>query len=189
VKFPFEAITDFIFVPENVSKPADIILIPGGSHAQLMERAAQLYKQGLAPLILPSGHYNHRIPEYSSEGEYLKEVGVRLGVPKEAILKEERASHTFENAKFSLEIIRKEGLQVKKAILVCKAFHSRRALLTYKTVFPQDTIFFTSPVVGKSGINRENWFQTEESIEMVMGEVVKIGQYFKKHVLAWSGGQ
>ncbi len=59
--YPFDCITEFMFF-ETEMQPADLIMIPGGSHPQLMERAAALYHQGLAPLILPSGgqHFSKR---------------------------------------------------------------------------------------------------------------------------------
>ncbi len=50
--YPFDCITEFMFV-ETALEPADVILVPGGSHPQLMERAADLYHQGMAPYILP----------------------------------------------------------------------------------------------------------------------------------------
>jgi len=52
--YPFDQITNFIFLETELNH-ADLILIPGGSHPQLMERAAELFHEGLAPLILPSG--------------------------------------------------------------------------------------------------------------------------------------
>lgn len=105
MSYPFDCISDLVFVKTEI-QTADIILVPGGSHPQLMEKAAELYKQGLAPLILPSGHFNPKMPEYSSEWEFLKSIGVKLGVPEEKILKEDKARHTFENAEFSWKVIK-----------------------------------------------------------------------------------
>ena len=45
-----DAITDFVFLEHEPVK-ADIILMPGGSKPQLMPKAAELYHQGLAPLM------------------------------------------------------------------------------------------------------------------------------------------
>lgn len=182
--YPFQCISDFVFV-DHSPQPAQVILIPGGSHPQLMQKAAQLYHEKMAPLLLPSGHFNPRIPEYASEWEFLKEIGVRLGVPGEAILREDQASHTFENARFSLEVLQKRGLVVEKAILVCKAYHSRRALLTYQAVFPKEVTFFVVSVTDQNGIQKLNWFQKEHSVNLVMGEVVKIGRYFPKQITQW----
>jgi len=54
MRYPFDCITEFMFFETGVEQ-SDLILIPGGSHPQLMERAAELYHQGIAPYILPSG--------------------------------------------------------------------------------------------------------------------------------------
>ena len=46
--------TDFIFL-EDEPKKADVIFVPGNGFPQMAERAAQLWKDGYAPWILPSG--------------------------------------------------------------------------------------------------------------------------------------
>jgi len=53
----------------------------------LIEKAAELYNKGLAPYVLPSGLVNPKIPEHSSEWEFLKSIEVKLGVSVERILK------------------------------------------------------------------------------------------------------
>jgi len=181
MSYPFECISELVFV-KTETQAADIILVPGGSHPQLMVKAAELYKQGLAPYILPSGSANPKIPEFSSEWEFLKSIGVKLGVPAEKILKEDQARHTFDNAEFSWRVIKENKLPVKTVILVCKAYHSRRALLTYQSVFPKDIEFFVASVPDKREISKENWFLEEEKIKKVMGEVVKIGKYFETYI-------
>ena len=45
---------DFVFAEDQPEK-ADIIFVPGNRFPQMAERAAQLYKEGYAPYILPSG--------------------------------------------------------------------------------------------------------------------------------------
>lgn len=181
MSYPFDCISELVFVKTEI-KTADIILVPGGSHPQLMEKAAELYKQELAPYILPSGHFNPKIPEYSSEWEFLKSIGLILNVPEEKILKEDQARHTFENAEFSWKVLKENKLSVKKAILVCKAYHSRRALLTYQSVFPKGIEFFVADVPDKREIRKDNWFLDEEKIKIVMGEVAKIGKYFERYI-------
>ena len=179
--YPFDCITDLIFVENNVQK-ADIILVPGCSQPQIMERAAELYHKGIAPYILPTGGTNHEISQYNTEWEYLKNIGVELGVPEDAILKEDRARNTFENARLSLEVLNRNSIAIKKAILVCKSYHSRRALLTYQVVFPRDIEFYVSTVTDKSGVTKDNWFLNTEATILVMEEVVKIGKYFRNEI-------
>ncbi len=186
MSYPFDYISELVFVETEI-KTADIILVLGGSQPQLMERAAELYNEGLAPYVLPSGHFNSKIPEYSSEWEFLKSIGLKLDVPEEKILKEDQARNTFENAEFSWKVIKENNLSVKKAILVCKAFHSRRALLTYQSVFPKGIEFFVACVPDRKEITKDNWFLDEDKIKIVMGEVVKIGRYFESYIKKLQG--
>ncbi len=180
--YPFDCITEFMFV-ETALEPADVILIPGGSHPQLMERAADLYHQGMAPYILPSGGPTPNVA--STEWEFLRGVGVGLGVPQEAILREDQATNTFENARFSWNVLQQHGILPQKVILVCKSYHARRSLLTYQTEFPQSTKFMVCPVTDKTGITKDNWYLEEHTIKKVMGELTKVGQYFAHHIPNW----
>ena len=183
MSYPFDCITDLVFVETELEK-SDVIFIPGGSHPQLVEKAAGLFHQGLAPYILPSGGYNPSLTNYKSEWSFLKTTALQYNIPESAILKEDQAGNTFENADFSRGLLLDKGIPVRKAILVCKAYHSRRALLTYQKVFP-DVSFCVAPVADYRGITKENWFLNRSHIHIVMGEVAKIGVYFEDQIAVW----
>ena len=103
--------TDFIFT-EDQPEPADIIFIPGSAWPELALRAAGLWHRGFSPLILPSGRFSilsggfsgpasmtEKYPgPYQTEWEFLRDVLLRQGVPPQAVLKEDTASYTYENA-------------------------------------------------------------------------------------------
>ena len=88
-------IGDYIFV-EDEPKEADIILIPGNGYPQMAEQAARLYRDGYAPVVLPSGKYSVTLGkfggvlsesekytrDYSTEWEFLRDVLVHGGVKK-----------------------------------------------------------------------------------------------------------
>lgn len=179
---PFDLITKFIFLETEIEK-ANVILVPGGSHPQLMEKASEIYHLKLAPCILPSGGATKNVE--ISEWDFLYNVGIKLGVPQQAILKEDKATNTFENARYSWNVLHEAGIAVKRVILVCKAGHACRAFLTYKTVFPKDVQFYIAPVIDKTGISKDNWFLTEDGIKRIMTEVEKIGRYFGHHIPNW----
>lgn len=182
MSYPFNCITDFIFV-ENEIIPCDIILIPGGSHPQLMEKAVDLLENGIAKYILPSGGKNNKIPDYPNEAEFLKSIAIKRGVSSERIICESKATNTYENALFSYELLLEKNIDITKVILVCKAYHSRRALFTYQKVFPANTTFYVSPVIDNRGITKENWFTKTEYIELIMREVEKMSKYFVDSIL------
>lgn len=165
------------------TSPCDVILIPGGSHPQLMQGAIELYKKGMAKYIIVSGSENRKLPDYANEAQFQKSIALKEGVPSEAIFCDEKARNTYENAVYSYEIIREKGLDEKKVILVCKEYHSRRALFTYQKVFPAYTEFFVEGVTDAKGLNRTNWFTNDEYIRIVMGEVEKMGKYFSEDIL------
>lgn len=50
-------IEDFMFIEDKPEK-ADVIFVPGNGYPQMAEKAAELYRNGFAPKILPSGRYS-----------------------------------------------------------------------------------------------------------------------------------
>ncbi|KNY27126.1 YdcF family protein [Pseudobacteroides cellulosolvens] len=180
--YSFQCISDFIFAESKILYPSDIILVPGSDCMELAVRAAELYNEGLAPFVLISGGFNPIIPDYASESEFLMNSAVSNGICSEAVILESEAGNTFENAVFSWKIIEQRGLKPKRCILVCKAYHSRRALLTYQARFPTNIEFCISTVEDYKKINKQNWFLTDSGIKTVMTEVVKIGKYFNEEI-------
>ena len=189
-----EDITKFIFIKDEPEK-ADIIFIPGSSNWVLAETAARLYKEGKAGKIMPSGMYfyqfgrfmNERVTDerykgvYRTEAEFLASVLIKNGVPDEDVIKEERATNTYENAIFSKELIKEMGIEVKTAILCPQAFHARRAFMTYSHLFP-NTEFYVVPS-NTQNITADNWHKTERGIQVVLGELKKCGEYFEEYFL------
>lgn len=183
-----ETYTRFIFV-EDMPQKADILLIPGSPQKALAQKAAELYKEGYIPRILVSGRYSicqekFVLPEdgeaqegrtFVTEAEYLEAVLLKYGVPKEAIWLEKEASFTYENAIFSRRLLEKKKYPVKKALLCCKPSHARRCLLYYQLLFPE-TEFLVCPCAHE--IRADNWYQTGEGIDTVLGEISRCGTQF-----------
>lgn len=179
----YDCITDFIFL-EHELKKADVIFVPGGNYPESAQRAAALFADGYAPYVLPSGRYSKLAghftgdPSYETEWDYLRDVLQRGGVPDSAILKEDQATFTWENAICSRHVLEKLGIPVKTAIIVCQAFHARRCWMYYREQFP-DTELLICPVVTR-GITRENWYLDEDKIDTVLGEVERCGSQFHR---------
>jgi len=182
-------IEDFIFV-EDLPEKADIIFVPGNGYPQMAEKAAELYRKGLAQKILPSGRYSITVGKfagvldkkecyggtYGTEWEFLRDVLIKNGVPNQKILREDQATFTYENAIYSRQVTDHAELEIERAILCCKSYHARRCLMYYQLLYPE-TEFYVVPV-NADGITRENWRKNEEGIDAVTGELSRIVKQF-----------
>lgn len=185
-----QAISDFIFMADE-PEACDVILIPGASRAEITERAAELYKAGYAPYVMPSGkysikrgHFAHKNVvnprydgHYETEFDFMKFVLMENGVPESAILKEDQATHTMENAIYSALALKDLGIEVKRAIISCQALHARRSYMSYACYLPGVELFMVP--TDTQGITKDNWMETERGLKTVLSELKKCGTYFE----------
>jgi uncharacterized SAM-binding protein YcdF (DUF218 family) len=189
IKDIIEDIGDFIFVEDKMEK-SDVIMVVGGSHPELGKKAAELWKQQYAPVILISGGVSIKTGKfpgpkseaeiynksYETEYDFFTDVLLKNGIPQSAFYGENKSSYTKENALFTHKVAKENKLNIHKAILICKSFHARRSLMFYQMAFP-DVIFLVSPVPGFD-ISKDNWYKTDYGIQRVMGELSRCGNQF-----------
>lgn len=191
-------ITNFIFVSDEPEK-VDAIFLPGGSHPEQPEFAAELYRKGYAKWLIPSGgisvkrdkwpgvrskadRYNG---DHQSDCEFFTDVLLKNGVPASAIIGEDKSGHTRDNAFFSRKAVDERGVDIKTALIVCKAFHARRCLMLYQMAFPNVSIKVCP--VHCYNITKDNWFESETGTDRVLGELARCGNQFvgdiKRYIL------
>ena len=182
-------ISNYIFIADTPAK-VDAIFLPGSSHPAQPEYAAKLYNKKFAKWIIPSGGVSAKTAywpgvrekadiytgNYKSDCELFTDVLQKNGVPSSAIIGENRSGHTRDNAFMSRKVVDKQGITVKTAMIICKAFHARRCLMLYQMAFP-DVQFIVCPV-HCFNITKENWFTTEQGIDRVLGELARCGNQF-----------
>lgn len=189
-----DELTELVFL-EDTPEKSDIIFIPGGSYGALAHTAAKLYKDGYAPYILPSGKYSKTVGyfdgskdappifgdrTFATEWDFLNAILLDDGVGPEAILKEDQATYTYENAIYSRQVTDSLGLHIRQAIICCQAYHARRCRLYYEVLYP-DTRFLICPTITRE-ISRDNWFLDKDKISTVLGEISRIGGQFHQIV-------
>jgi len=182
-------ITKFIFLRDEPQN-ADIIFIPGGLYPEIAEKAAILWKEKYSKFILPSGKYSIKLQgftgplskkdiytgPYVTEWEFLRDVLIKNGVSESSILKEDKATNTYQNAIYSKKVTDSLKMDIKKAILCCQSFHARRCFMYYQLLYPQ-TEFVVCPA-DTQGITSETWHTSDEGIEKVLGELARCGYQF-----------
>ena len=182
-------ITNFIFLSDK-PQPADIIFIPGNGHAGPSELAAQLYRKGYAPRILPSGRYaigtegfcgqksgaREYVGRFDTEWAFMRHVLMENGVPESAILREDEATYTYQNAIFSRKRTDSESLTIRRAMICCMPVHARRARIYYETLFPEADLLVCP--VKDAPVTRDAWMHEPEGIDTVLGEMERCGKQF-----------
>ena len=147
----------FAVVPERKSADAIVVLaaglMTGGSLPdESMRRAIagiELYNQRLAPVLVFSGRGRPNEPQHT-EAEQRSLMAQAVGMPAEAILKEETANTTREEAIRISRLLVHRGL--RKILLVTDSVHLRRAKLVFENtgleVFPVPSDNYPASVVS-----------------------------------------
>lgn len=171
---------------------ADCILVFAGGvgesgkaeqgYEERVQRAVELYKKGYAANIIFSSGYMYIF----KEPLVMKAVAVSLGIPENAILIEDKAINTYQNIKFSKEILDKNNW--KKILLVSSPYHMRRVLLVFDKIARDikvtyapvtNSLFYSHPKKDNSG--RIIWKRASlNQIKAVIHEYLGIFYYWWK---------
>ena len=86
------------------------------------ERGAQLFLEGWAPLLIYSGGFGSITKALWTEPEAdrFAAVAIRLGVPRERILIENRSSNTGENVTFTKQLLA-SAASIRRSSLWCRS--------------------------------------------------------------------
>jgi len=145
---------------------AIVVLSIDNFYADRATRAAEVYRQGLAPLVVASGV---RLRPYAGIGELMEHDLIERGVPKEKIL---RVPHDAENTREEAEVLAKVATEKnwKRVIIVTSNYHTRRTRYIFRRVFP-GKIAVSVAGARDGDFDPEHWYEKRKSIKQFMGEV------------------
>lgn len=120
-------------------RPCSVAIGLGSHDLGVADTTADLYHQGMAPVIVFTGATSRTTRERMPRGEaeHYRERAIELGVPASAILVEPDARNTGENLRFSRALLEERGIPVSSALLVSKPYEERRAYATACKVWPE----------------------------------------------------
>ncbi|WP_461093459.1 YdcF family protein [Spirosoma gilvum] len=126
---------------------ADAILVLCSHDLRVAQRAADLYLEGWAPLLIFSGGLGVITRHMWSEPEadLFARIALEMGVPAEHILIENQSSNTGENVLFTKRLLDERQMDVERFIVVQKPYMERRSFATFKKVWPEKELIVTSP--------------------------------------------
>lgn len=130
-------------------RPADLIFVLGSNDPRVAVRAAELFREGMAPRILVSGGRG-RFTENDalSEAERFAGVALAQGVPADCLLLESESTNTGENIRFSRRVLQQAGLVVQSVLAVQKPYMERRTLASLEAQWPEADVRVTSPCMS-----------------------------------------
>ena len=165
----------------HVLEPADCILALGSHDLRVAERAADLYLEGYASILILSGGLGNFTKGLwtKSEADLFAEVAVKKGVPERDILIENKSSNTGENILFTQRLLKEKGLDPKRFIVVQKPYMERRSLATFKKHWPEKELMVTSPQISFEDYSNEE-IPMERVINIMVGDLQRIHLYPEK---------
>jgi DUF218 domain len=159
-------------------QPAECLLVFGGHDLGVAERAADLYLDGIAPLIIVSGG-SRAVPdgsESATEADAIADVLLRRDVPKDVIALERLASNTSENFWLSAELLRDLRLDPQTFLVVQKPYTERRTLATARRRWRCDRVAVTSQQIGFDDYCAGD-IPVDRILSMLAGEALRLEAY------------
>ncbi|MBW3001648.1 YdcF family protein [Candidatus Woesearchaeota archaeon] len=160
---------------------ADCILVLGSHDTRIAERGAQLFLEGWAPLLIYSGGVG-RLTEglwNKPEAEVFADIAIKMGVPKDKILIENKSTNTGENIIFTMKLLKEKKLDMRSFIVVQKPYMERRAYATFKKHLPDKKIIVTSPQISFEDYPNDK-INKDDMINIMVGDLQRIKTYPEK---------
>ena len=124
------------WVVDEPAGHADAIIVLGDDnfYADRATHAAQLFRQGVAPIVVASGK---KLRPNAGISELMEHDLLERGVPKEKILPFAHDSSSTEEEALALKALAVEK-NWKSAVLVTSNYHTRRARYIFQKIFPRN---------------------------------------------------
>ncbi|KAJ7053474.1 DUF218 domain-containing protein [Mycena amicta] len=170
--------------PNNPPSPSSAIFVLCSFDTRVAIRAAELYLAGHGAHLIFSGNVGVLTQGRFalSEAEAFADIAYAMGVPKDAIIVETRATNTGENVRFTAELLKEKGLDktIRSFLLVQKPYMERRTYATFVKQWPQSEsdVEFT---VTSPALEWEEYLNAENTRELVtnamVGDLIRIRDY------------
>jgi uncharacterized SAM-binding protein YcdF (DUF218 family) len=162
--------------------PADVILVLCSHDKAVATRGGDLFLEGWAPLLIFSGGLGSITKHLWDEPEanQFAEIAVRMGVPREQILIENRSTNTGENVLFTKQLLIDNGIDPRTFIVVQKPYMERRSYATFRRLWPEKHLLVTSPKVSLDDYLAKYSNETlskEDVISIMVGDLQRLRLY------------
>jgi uncharacterized SAM-binding protein YcdF (DUF218 family) len=176
-----EKLWDYHHVNHTIAA-ADAIVVLCSHDTAVAERGAQLFLDGLAPVLVFSGGLGAITRHFWSEPEadQFAAIAVAMGVPADRILIENKSTNTGENVMFTRQLLLDRQIDPRTLILVQKPYMERRTFATFRKFWPEKEVMVTSPRVSLDEYLQKYSNQAlsiDDVISIMVGDLHRIKVY------------
>src|SRR5213082_649166 len=163
----FRFIAESWIVEDPLNKAdALIVLSDDNFYADRATRAAELFREGKASLVVASGR---RLRPSAGITELMEHDLIERGVPKDKILRFALdGDSTYQEAEALANLAKTK--KWRKAIVVTSNYHTRRARYIFRRVFPQDIEILVASA-RDGDFDPESWWEKRKSTKVFMREI------------------
>jgi uncharacterized SAM-binding protein YcdF (DUF218 family) len=168
VRHPLLRFAGQFWVIDEPSASSDALIVLGDDNyrADRAFHAAELYREGVAPVVVASGRL---LRQNVSLADVMEHDLQSFGVPATAIVKmSHRAENTREEAGEAARLIHARGW--KRVMVVTSNYHARRTRFIYGKILPPRVIFRVSGA-RDSEFDPSRWWETRQSEKLFMTEL------------------
>ncbi|MEU2862432.1 YdcF family protein [Streptomyces mirabilis] len=131
-------------------QPCSVAVGLGSHDLGVADVTAELYRQGMAPIIVFTGATSPTTRSRMPRGEavHYRERALQLGVPDPAVFLEPRATSTAENIEFTKAVLVEAGITVSSVLLVSKPYEERRSYAMMRKLWADVEVVCASTPMG-----------------------------------------
>lgn len=181
---PLQVIWDYLGMHQIPGK-ADVIVGFGNFNTNIARRAAELYLQGLAPVVLFTGGLGRNTEGLLPEPEAVRfaRVAMECGVPEGSILMEPDSTNTAENILFTRRLLEDRGIAHDRILGVHQPFMERRITAAMGVYWPEQAFSVTSPqtsVADYLADAKKQGVTENAAVSVIVGDFQRMDLYAKK---------
>jgi uncharacterized SAM-binding protein YcdF (DUF218 family) len=167
-RHPLMRLAGEFWVVDEPTTQSDALIVLGDDNyaADRAFHAAELYREGVAPVVVASGRM---LRQNVSMADVMEHDLKSFGVPATSIVKLSHiAQNTREEAVESARLIQTRGW--KRVLVVTSNYHARRTRFIYERVLPSSVSLRVSGA-RDSEFDPSRWWQTRQGQKLFMSEL------------------
>jgi uncharacterized SAM-binding protein YcdF (DUF218 family) len=167
-RYPLMRLAAQSWIVEDPLERADALLVLGNDnfYGDRASRATELFRQGLAPVVVASGK---RLRPGADVATLVEHDLIERGVPKESIVRfAHDADNTREEAEGLLRMVTERNW--KSVIVVTSNYHTRRTRYVFEKVFGKNCAVRVASA-HDAGFDADRWWEKRSSVKQFAREL------------------